>query len=148
MHIPFLEKSSGLKGLPRLISSDRFITDNVVMLAAGVAVNLLRYGYQLAMGIMLSPADYGLLMSLNSLLVIVGILTQTAGAVVTKTTATLKADNQWDMVCWFYRTSLKFNFFVGIGLFGILAAAGVFITRWLNLGSAKNISNSCYVFLP
>ena len=135
MHIPFLEKSAGIKGLPRLMSSDRFITDNVVMLAAGVAVNLLRYGYQLAMGIMLSPADYGLLMSLNSLLVIVGILTQTVGAVVTKTTATLRADNRWDMVGRFYRTSLKFNFFVGIGLFGILAAAGVFITRWLNLGS-------------
>jgi len=118
--------------------SNRFIADNFVMLVAVAGISLFRYGYQLAMGIMLSPEDYGLLMSLVSLFAIFTVLTQTVTAVVTKTTATLNADNQSDLVGRFYRIALKFNFLLGISLFVILAAASVFISHLLNLGSVFN----------
>ena len=135
MRMPFLEKPTREKGLPRSLLSNRFVADNIVMLLAAGATNLFAYGYQLAMGIMLSPEDYGKIVSLVSLFVIVGILLQTVTTVVTKTTTTLVADSRMDHVGSFYRRSLKFNFLLGIGLFVILIAASAFITRLLNLGS-------------
>jgi O-antigen/teichoic acid export membrane protein len=135
MRMPFLEKPTREKGLPRSLLSNRFVADNIVMLLAAGATNLFAYGYQLAMGIMLSPEDYGKIVSLVSLFVIVGILLQTVTTVVTKTTTTLVADSRMDHVGSFYRRSLKFNFLLGIGLFVILIAASAFITRLLNLGN-------------
>jgi O-antigen/teichoic acid export membrane protein len=122
--------------LDSTLLSNRFFADNMVMLVAVVAINLFRYGYQLAMGIMLSAENYGLLMSLVSLFIIITVLTQTVTAVVTKTTATLNTENQSDSVGSFYRITLKFNFLLGIVMFVILAATSVFISRLLNLGSA------------
>jgi O-antigen/teichoic acid export membrane protein len=138
MHIPFLKRPIDKNDLRHGLLSNRFITDNIVMLVAVVAINLFRYGYQLAMGNLLSPEDYGLLMSLVSLFIILTVLTQTITAVVTKNAATLSANNQADLVGKFYRSSLKFNSLVGIGLFVILAAASVFINDLLHLGSVLN----------
>ena len=138
MHNPFLEKSIGIKGITRSLVSNRFAIDNIVMIGAMGLGNIFNYGYQLAMGMMLSAEDYGILLSLISFFVIVAVLTQTVTTVVAKTTATLNADNRLDMVGRFYRISLRFSFLVGIGLFAILALASTFITHLLNLGSALN----------
>jgi O-antigen/teichoic acid export membrane protein len=125
----------------RNIFSDHFAAANIVMLAATAASNIFLYGYQLAMGIMLSAADYGTLLSLISIFVIVGVLTQTLSAVVAKTTAAFSADNRQDLIGRFYRVSLKYSFLAGMIVFAVLAVLSPLIARFLNLG------NSGYVIL-
>lgn len=124
-----------IKSLTRSMLANRLIIDNLIMIIAVGLVNIFTYGYQLAMGALLSAEDYGTLLSMISLFVIISVLTQTITNTVAKKTASLKACNENDLLGNYYQAALKFNVIAGLIVFGVLAAASPFITSYLHTGS-------------
>jgi O-antigen/teichoic acid export membrane protein len=126
-------KPTKIQSLTKALFTNRFVKDNLIMLVATGLVNLFSYVYQLAMGIMLTSEDYGTLLSLISLFVIIGVLTQTVTTVVAKTTASLTAENRLDLVGKFYRLSSKFNLLFGVILFVLLVIFSTLIAGFFKL---------------
>lgn len=106
------------------------------MVGAGLAGSLFGYLYQLFMGIALPLDEYGTLLSLTSLLIIAGVLTQTVTFIAAKSTSSLTAEGRPGAVNYLWRSLVKRTFMVGILAFGIVAAASPLVCRFLNIDSS------------
>jgi O-antigen/teichoic acid export membrane protein len=109
--------------------------DSFIMVGAGLASSLFAYLYQLFMGIVLPLDEYGVLLSLTSLFVIIGVLTQTITFVAAKSTSGLAVEGRLGAVNYLWQSLTKRTIIIGVVAFGIAAAVSPLVSRFLNIGS-------------
>ncbi len=127
--------ANGLNLLLDRINSYGMTKDSFIMVGAGLADGFFAYLYQLVMGIVLPLGAYGTLLSLTSLFVIFGVLTQTVTFVAAKSTSSLAAQGRLGAVNYLWRSLVKRTIIVGIVAFGIAAAVSPLASGFLNIRS-------------
>ena len=119
----------------RLKSDD--MTRHGSMMAAFVLLGgLFNYLYQLAMGRMLAPAEYGTLISLLSLFLIISVFSQTIQTSITKFTSRFRVDNRLGRVNYLWKYSLRQTFLLGVALFLALFLLSPLISGFLNIDNS------------
>ncbi len=108
---------------------------SLLMLAVGLAAGLSGYLYQLAMGILLTPAQYGTLLSLTSLLLVVSVFGDTITLTVARQTSRLKSQGRLGAVNHIRHRFLKWTLVIGVLAFLVAAALSPLLTRFLNSDS-------------
>ena len=91
------------------------------------------YLYQLSMGILLGPEHFGILYSLNTMLVLISVFPQAIIITVAKFTSKLKAEGKLDGVNYLWRFSLQRAFIIGIAAFALLAGLSPLFSWFLNM---------------
>ncbi len=117
------------------LAGDDMVRHGTMMVAFTGIGSLLNYLYQLAMGWLLSPEEYGILISLLSLLVIVSVFSSAVDTTVTKFVSMEYAHNSFGRVNYLWKFFLKRTLLLSSGLFVVLALLGPMISSFLNLGS-------------
>ena len=112
-----------------------------MMVTFGILGGFSNYLYQLSMGILLSPEQYGILFSLTSLLVIMLVFSQTITIAIAKFTSKLKAEGRLGGINYLWHLSLKRILLIGIAAFALLVALSPLISQFLN------INNLLYPFI-
>ena len=106
-----------------------------VMAGSGLAVNFFSYLYQLAMGALLPPVQYGILFTFTSLLVIVSVFSQSISATVARLTSQLRINRSLGQVNYLWRWSLRRTIYLGMASFAILVGLSPLICRFLRIGN-------------
>jgi O-antigen/teichoic acid export membrane protein len=112
--------------------SEHMARHSLLMIVVGLASGLSAYLYQLTMGILLTPTEYGTLLSLTSLLLVVSVFGDTITVTVAKQTSRLKSQNRLGAVNHIRHRFLKWTFVIGIFTFALAAASSPLLTRFLN----------------
>jgi len=124
----------------RLIRDD-MTRDGLIMVFFGMLTGLFNYLYQLSMGIMLTPAEFGTLFSLFSLFMIVWWFSQALQTPIAKFVSTYNAQGDLQKAADLWRYSLKRTLIVG-GVVFIAAAALAPV-----ISSTLKINNDAYPVL-
>lgn len=120
-------------GLAARLRADDMAFHGAVMAGFGLAVNLFSYLYQLAMGALLPPVQYGVLFTFTSLLVIVSVFSQSIAAAVARLTSQFRANGGLGQVNYLWRYSLRRTFCLGVGGFLLLWGLSPLISRFLQI---------------
>lgn len=115
--------------------ADDMTRHGTLMVAFGLIGAFLSYMYQLAMGWLLTPEEYGIVISLLALLVIVSVLSLTIDTTVTKFVSKESAGNKLGRVNYLWKFFLKRTFLLGLAIFVVLALLSPLISRLLNIGN-------------
>lgn len=115
------------------LKSDDMARHGSMMAAFVFLAGLFSYLYQLFMGRMLSPAEYGTLFSLTSLFMIFTIFSQTIQISIAKFTSRFKVESRPGRIKWLWRTALMQTLLFGLALFVILVLLSPLISRFLNI---------------
>jgi len=81
------------------ILKDSMTRDGLIMVVFGVLAGLFNYLYQLSMGVMLTPAEYGTLLSLASLFMIISWVPFSLQTPVAKVASLLRANQDMGAPC-------------------------------------------------
>jgi O-antigen/teichoic acid export membrane protein len=108
----------------------------VLMAAFGFAMGLFNYLYQLAMGRMLQPDEYSILMSLASLFLIVSIFSLTIRTAMAKFISKYEAGGKWVEIGHLWRLYLKRMLLLGAVTFILAALLSPVVSGFLKLGNA------------
>jgi O-antigen/teichoic acid export membrane protein len=122
-----------LRSIRERVKADDLTRHSTMMVAFGLVAGAFSYLYQLSMGILLTPAQYGTLFSLTSLLAIIMILSQSFQTSITKFVSRFKAQNNLGRINYLWKFSLKRAFLLGLGLFLALAGLTPLLSRFLNI---------------
>jgi O-antigen/teichoic acid export membrane protein len=119
---------------------DKVIIDDmtrhgIMMVAFAVIGAFLSYMYQLAMGWLLTPEDYGIVISLLALLVIVSVFSSTIETTVTKFVSKESVGNKLGRVNYLWKFTLKRTLLLGLAIFAVLALFSPLISSFLNIGN-------------
>jgi len=117
------------------IKSDDMARHGILMAAFGFALGLFNYLYQLAMGRMLQPEDYGILMSLTSLFLIISIFALVIRTVMSKFISRYYAEGNMKAVCSLWRFYLKRTLILGVALFAVAALLSPIVSGFLRIGN-------------
>jgi O-antigen/teichoic acid export membrane protein len=102
------------------------------------------------MGIMLTPAEYGTLFSLTSILAIVMIFSQGIQTAIAKYTSAFKAEGAEDRIKYLWSLSLKWGILTGCALFLLFAIFSPQLSNFLNIDTnwylIALLSASIFVF--
>lgn len=125
-----------LRATKRLLNrNDGLLNHAMIVSAAGFAGNVLNYLYQLAMGRMLGPEQYGVLGALISLTYVMAVPTETIKTVMAKLSSELQAGGRIDDLGHVIRHfGLRVVLASSVGLLLIIAASGG-IAKFLRLPS-------------
>lgn len=115
------------------IKTDEMIKDSLLLVSLITLANLFNYFYQLSMGILLPQAQYGILLGLNSLLVIIMVFSQTLTVAVAKYVSSLQARGWVEGANYFWKSSLKRSLLFGIVIFAIFIALSPLVANFLKL---------------
>ncbi len=105
------------------------------MVGASLATGLLLYLYQLSMGIMLPPAEYGVLASLTSILAVFLIFLQAITLAVARFTAAFTTGKGLAVANFVWHISLNRMLLVGVLAFGLFAAITPLLADFLKINS-------------
>jgi O-antigen/teichoic acid export membrane protein len=122
-----------LSSIKQRVKADDMTRHSTMMVTFGLVAGFFNYLYQLSMGILLTPAQYGTLFSLTSLLAIVMILSQSFQTSATKFVSKFKAQNNLGGINYLWKFSLKRTLLLGLGLFLALAMLTPLLSRFLNI---------------
>ncbi|ACX72264.1 polysaccharide biosynthesis protein [Methanocaldococcus vulcanius M7] len=86
----------------------------IIMIFFSLSTAFFNYLYQLFMGRLLIPEEYGILFSLINIFYIFSVLSATVQTTVTKYSSQLKAKNQFSKISYFWRYALKKSFIFGL----------------------------------
>ena len=125
--------SSRLASIKARIMTDDMTRHGTIMVAFGLTAGLLNYGFNVTMAIMLTPAQFGTLSSLLSLLVILSIFSSAVNTSITKFASTFKAQGRLDKISYLWRSYLKRTLLIGLGGFLLLSALSPLISNFLNI---------------
>ena len=117
------------------IMTDDMTRHGIMMVVFGLIGAFLNYIYQLAMGWLLTPEDYGIVISLLSLLVIFSVFSSVINNTVTRFVSKESAYNKWGRVNYLWKFFLKRAFILGLAIFVVLALLTPVISRFLNIGN-------------
>jgi len=93
----------------------------MMMVTFAILAGFFMYLYQLSMGILLDPQQYGILFSLTSLFAIITVFSQAINTTVAKFTSKLRAEGRLGGVNYLWHFFLKRTFLIGIATFALLA---------------------------
>jgi len=107
----------------------------ILMAAFGFAMGLFNYLYQLAMARMLQPHDYGILMSLTSLFLIISIFALVIRTVMSKFISRYYAEGNMKAASSLWRLYLKRTLILGVAVFIVAALLSPIISGFLRIGN-------------
>jgi O-antigen/teichoic acid export membrane protein len=116
------------------VMADDMNRHGTMMVAFGLIGAFFSYMYQLAMGWLLTPEDYGIVISLLALLVIVSVLGSTIETTVTKFVSK-ESVVKLGRANYLWKYFLKRTFLLGLAMFVVLALLSPLISRFLNIGN-------------
>ncbi|ADC69293.1 polysaccharide biosynthesis protein [Methanocaldococcus sp. FS406-22] len=87
---------------------------SLIMVFFSLLTAFFNYLYQLFMGRLLTPEEYGILFSLINIFYIFSVLSSTVQTTMTKYASQLKAKNQVNKISYFWRYALKKSFTFGV----------------------------------
>jgi len=119
------------------LKADDMVWHGALMVFFGLLAGLLNYLYQLTMGRMLSPAEYGTLFSLISLSMIIATFTQTFQTLASRFTSTLKVQGSIGKVRCLWMFFLRRGLLLGIALFMLFALLSPVLGRFLNVDDIR-----------
>jgi len=125
--------SSRLASIKARIMTDDMTRHGTIMVAFGLTAGLLNYGFNVTMAIMLTPAQFGTLSSLLSLLVILSIFSSAVNTSITKFASMFKAQGRLDKISYLWRSYLKRTLLIGLAGFLFLSALSPLISNFLNI---------------
>ncbi|OGO21377.1 MAG: hypothetical protein A2144_03795 [Chloroflexi bacterium RBG_16_50_9] len=105
----------------------------LMMVVFNILMGVFNYLYQLSMGIMLTPAQYGTLYSLIALFTIITVLSQTIQTSITKFASRSKGRGKPGEVAYLWRASMKWTLLAGLATFGFLALLSPWLLRFLSI---------------
>jgi len=126
-------KFNRLTSIKAKVATDDMTRHGTVMVAFGLLAGFINYLFQLTMGIMLTPVQYGTLYSLLSLFVILSIFSAAIHTSVTKFASKFKAQGKLGRVNYLWRFSLKRALFIGLAMFVVLCALTPLISKFLKI---------------
>lgn len=122
-----------LTSVKNKIMRDDMTSHGLVMVTFGLLAGLFNYLYQLSMGILLSPAEFGTLFSLFSLFRIISWFPQSLELPITKFVSTFKAQGRLSRANYLWKFSLKRTLLIGLAVFVALTLATPLISKLLNI---------------
>ena len=134
-----LKMVSGARMLGKLtlirdgLKADGMARHGSMMAIFGLLGGFFAYLYQLSMGIMLTPVQYGMLLSLTSLFAIIMIASQAIQTTLAKFTSKFRAENSLGKINYLWRFSLKRTLVFGAALFLALALLTPLFSRFLHI---------------
>jgi O-antigen/teichoic acid export membrane protein len=124
---------NGLKYATHKLRSDSMTSQGLMMAAFSLLGGGFSYLYQLSMGILLTPAQYGILFSLTSLFVLFMTAYRTIQVSIAKFTSSLKLVNKWGRINYLWTLSLKQAFVIGLVTFAFLALLTPVLSGFFNI---------------
>lgn len=121
--------------LKRRIEEDEMARDSLIMVFFGLTAGLFNSLYQIVMGVMLTPAQYGTVFSLVSLSMIVVTVAQTFQTSAAKFTSRFKVRNNSSGIGYLLQFSLKRSLVLGTVLFVGLSVLSPFASEFLGMDS-------------
>ncbi len=115
--------------------SDNLIKHGTLMFVATSIANVANYVFHVLMGRMLGPADYGILMSLISLLMIISVPAGAFQTVITKYVSQFKAKEEYAKINRLILVSAKRLFWCGLLAFLVLALLSGYVAAFLRIPS-------------
>ncbi len=110
-----------------------------IMVVFSLLSGFFMYLYQLAMGIMLDPQDYGALFSLTSFLSIILVSSQALSTTISRFVSKLRVERGLGSVSSLRNYFLKKAFFIGLSAFFSISLLSPLISRFLNISSPAYI---------
>ena len=115
--------------------------NGLIVFVISIAAGLINYLYQIIMGNMMAPQDYGLLNTLLSLSMVVSVPAGSIGVIALKYTSYFAANDSMDKIC------LVFKRFVTIGLCCALATVAVGAAATGFIKNILKIDSSVYIII-
>lgn len=103
----------------------------------GAIGNFLTYLFQLVTGRLLSPSDYGALISLRSLMVYAGLLSSALQTALTKKVSELAGKRRWEDIALLFWTALKYLIFIALFVTVIFCLFALPLGRFLQVRDLK-----------
>ncbi len=133
------------------VETPGMMKDSLIMLVGSIVSGAFVYIYQLAMGMVLSQEDYGTMLSLTSLFVILSVFAQAISLTTARTTSLFKSEGRLSAVKGLWQASTKATIIIGITGFLLLCGLTPFIARFMGTTSYVNmflvIGTLLFVFL-
>jgi len=117
------------------LSEQKVLRHSLMMIALTTGVNFFNYLYQVVMGRMLTPEQYGELLSLISLIAITGALGAVITTVVAKYISRFKAREEQEKISLYYYHSLKKTLILGACVFIVLSMLSPILASYLKIES-------------
>ena len=114
---------------------DKFFEHSSIMVIASGLTMIFNYFYQIFMGRVLGPSNYGILGSVLSLMYIFSIPTGTLQTVIAKFTSKFKINNDFDKIGKLFQRFIKYFFFIGLISFIFVALLSSWIANFLKMPS-------------
>lgn len=111
----------------------------------GVVANFLTYLFQLIVGRLLNPSDYGTLISLRSLMVYGGVLSPALQTALTKKTSELAGEEKRQQLTTLFWTALKFLTLIALTLIAIFFILTSPLTSFLRVDNSKLVFSTALV---
>ena len=121
------------------LKSNAFAWNSLVLFSGSMITNILNYIFHLAAGRMVTPAAYGEIESLISLMSIVSVPAMALVMVVTKLSAGHKADGDTGKSRMLFSYLMRKVSTGGLAVFLVLAAASPFLAKHLNIDSVWSL---------
>lgn len=118
-----------------IFKTDDLFRSSVVMAIASLTAAFLNYLFQLSMGILLTPAEYGVLYSLTSLMAIITNFSQTFQISVAKFTSRFKIDGKRGKINYLQKYVVKRTLLVGLVSFLLMLALTPVISKFLKINN-------------
>jgi len=115
--------------------SDNLIKHGTLMFVATSMANVANYVFHVLLGRMLGPADYGILMSLISLLMIISVPAGALQTVITKYVSQFKAKEEYAKINRLILVSIKRLFWYGLLAFLVFAFLSGYVAAFLRIPS-------------
>lgn len=125
---------SNLSALKYRVKADDMTRHGAVMVAFGLGAAFFNYLYQLSMGWLLTPEDYGVVISLMSLLIICSVFSRTVDTTVTRFVS--REGGGLVRVGFLWHYFLRRTLLIGLATFICLAALTPVLVSFLHLDSA------------
>ena len=122
-----------ITALKQRMKTDDMTRHGTIMVVFTLVAMSFVYIYQLAMGMLLTPAQYGTLLSLLSLFAIISVFSQTIQTSISKFTSKFKVQNRPGGIKYLWKFSLKRTLLLGSAMFLVLAMLSPLISGFLNI---------------
>lgn len=118
--------------IQRIILHPLISGSSIIFIASFVA-NIINYVFNLAMGRMLSVSEYGLLLSLSSIFILLGVFNTSYVSIFSKFSAKYFATNDQKGLHSLYSIGFRFIFMPAVVLLGVLVVLSPIISRFLHV---------------
>lgn len=111
------------------------------------SASFLNYLFNMIMGRMLGPADYGIIVALLSIVYVLSVFSSSVQVVTSKYTSIYKAEGQDDKINFLFWQMNKKMFWLGLLIFLVIFSCSSLIAKFLNIPSYKTVMIFSLLFL-